>query len=37
MLGKLEHIVQTDREHITIQKYVAALLILSQVSEQIDF
>lgn len=37
MLGRLEHIVQTDREHITIPKYVAALLILSQVSKQIDF
>lgn len=37
MLGRLEHIVQTDRAHITIQKYVAALLILRQVTEQIDF
>lgn len=37
MLGRLEHIVQTACAHITIQKYVAALLILSQVTQQIDF
>lgn len=37
MLGRLEHIKQTDRAHISIQKYVAALPIPSQIIKQIDF